>query len=226
MRWLREALELDSLPRIEDSRLAKNLTMQFLLPANGQKQNHPQLIGIGGGPGAGKSFLYDLMKAEGTLVLDAVIHDPDVVMQSIPQYRDEASINPVAAFKKWELPARQLANEILLKALLARYNIIYMRTFALPDSLHFVRAAKTCGYQFDAHMVTCDLEIALKRAKEREKITKRHIPLETIAYRHESVLRLIPDIMNIADSYFIYENNHHGSCPLLKNHSIKREMHY
>lgn len=217
---LRKLLELDSLPKIADQRVAKEITAQFLSAASGKNQASPQLIGIGGGPCAGKSFLYEQMKAAGKLAADAVIHDPDLVMQSIPEYREDAKRNPVAAFGKWELTARQLANEVLLEALLAKYHIIYLRTFALSDSLQFVHAAKECGYRFDAHIVTCDLDVALARAKEREKETKRHIPPETLIQRHEAVLKLIPVITQIADSYFIYENSRDGALPVLKQSSI------
>lgn len=218
---LRKLLELDSLPKVMDSQIARDITIKFLFAANGKKQPFPQLIGIGGGPGAGKSFTYDNMRKEGLLPVDAIIHDPDLVMQSIPQYREDAAINPEEAFKKWELPARQLANYILLKALLSGYNIIYIRSFALSDSLNFVRAAKAFGYKFDVHMITCDLKIALDRAKERESITKRHIPPETLVQRHKAVLELIPEIISISDSYYIYENNKDGASPILANTSIK-----
>lgn len=218
-RWLRKLLEVDSLPKIADEQLVSNITLKFLLGAQGRKQSHPQLIGFGGGPGAGKSFLYEDMKTKSQLPIDAVIHDPDLVMQSIPQYIEEAMRDPVEAFKKWELPARQLANDILMKALLAGYNIIYMRTFALADSLNFVHAAKNLGYKFDIHLVTCELEVALTRAKERESKTKRHIPSETLAQRHQAVLSLIPDIVRIADNYFIYENNDDRHFPVLKDAS-------
>lgn len=218
VRELRNILELDSLPKIDDQQVVKNITAQFLLPAQGQKPNSPQLLGIGGGPCSGKSFLYEHMSAEGKLAAGAVVHDPDLVMQSIPEYREDASKDPIAAFEKWELPARQLANEILLQALLAGYHIIYMRSFAMTESLNFVHAARTFGYGFDAHIVTCDLDVALTRAKERERQTKRHMPPETLIQRHQAVLALIPEIANMADNYFIYENSCDGSPPELKAH--------
>jgi predicted ABC-type ATPase len=218
-KWLRKLLEIDSLPKIADEQLISTITMQFLLGAQGRKQKPPKLIGFAGGPGSGKSFLYEEMKAKGQLPVDAVIHDPDLVMEAIPQYMEEALRDPMEAFKKWELPARQLANDILMKALLAGYNIIYIRTFALSDSLNFVRAAKTLGYQFELHLVTCDLEVALSRAKEREKQTKRHIPPEILAQRHQAVLNLIPNIIMAADRYFIYENNVNKHLPFLKETS-------
>lgn len=205
--WLKKLLELDSLPKIADEPLVAHITRQFLLAAHGKKHRPPQLIAFAGGPGAGKSFLYEAMKSKGQLPPDSVIHDPDLVMQAIPQYLEEARREPVDAFKKWELPARQLANNILMSALLAGYNIIYMRTFALADSLNFVHAAKILGYQVTLHVLTCDLEVALARAKARERQTRRHIPPAVLAQRHQAVLNLIPELIKIADHYFIYENN-------------------
>jgi len=115
------------------------------LPAGGKTQSFPRFIGIGGGPASGKSFLAEMLQANRSLPADAVIHDPDLVMQAIPQYVAESKIDPISAFKKWELPARYLSHIILLEALKAGYNIIYIRTFALPDSLRLVNIAKKNG---------------------------------------------------------------------------------
>lgn len=224
IRELRELLELDSLPNILDQQIANDLTIKFLFPAHGKKQSFPQLIGIGGGPGSGKTFFYECMRDKCAFPTEAVIHDPDLVMQSIPEYKKDALIDPVKAFEKWELPARQLANNILLKALLAKYNIIYIRSFALADSLKFVKAAKEFGYKFDVHIMTCEEKIALDRAEERERITKRHIPPNTLIQRHKAVLDLIPNITSLADNYFIYENNKNGVEPILKYTSIKSKL--
>ncbi len=204
---LRSLLSLDSLPEVEDQFLREKITDQFLMTANEKKQAEPKLFAIGGGPGSGKSFLYEHLKIKGQLPIDAVLHDPDLVMQAIPQYREDAHINPVKAFECWELPARQLANEILLKAFIARYNIIYIRSFATSDSLQFVRYTKMLGYKIDTHILTCDQEVAISRAQEREKITKRHLPIEILMQRHEAVSKLLPEIKDVSDRCFFYENN-------------------
>lgn len=219
MEHLIKLLRVKSLPKIKDQLIRKKLTDQFLLSAKYKKQAVPHLFAIGGGSGSGKSFFYESMKEKGLLPVDSVIHDPDLVMQSIPQYQEEANINPVKAFERWELPALQLANEILLNALISRYNIIYMRSFALPDSLTFIRYAKTVGYKIDIHILTCKHDIAISRVQERERVFKRHLPIETVIQRHEAVSRLLPDIKEVSDNYFIYENNYDGLEPMLKEFS-------
>jgi len=88
---LRKLLELDSLPKIIDPQEVDSITAKFLFAANNKRQAFPQLIGIGGGPGAGKSFLYDHMKSKGMLPADSVIHDPDLVMQFIKKSPRRAS---------------------------------------------------------------------------------------------------------------------------------------
>lgn len=207
IRNLRNILELDVLPRLTNQSEIDSISEKFLAPANGRQQVSPRIIAIAGGPASGKNYLYDHMLAKHILPDNAVMHDPDLVMQSIEQYREDALINPAAAFAKWELPARQLAHEILLNAVLARYHIIYIRSFALPDSFNFVHAVKQLGYQIDIHLLQCDINIALTRAAEREKITKRHIPAETLIQRHQKVLQSIPEITSIADNYYQYENS-------------------
>ena len=101
-----------------------------------------------------------------------------------------------------------------------RYHIVYLRTFALSDSLNFVHASKMFGYRTNISIIRCDLKTAIDRAKKREVETKRHIPADTLIIRHEAVLKIIPHIIDIADNYFIYENNKNGLPPLLKDHSF------
>lgn len=211
---LRNMLMLDSLPKVKDQLVRKKIINQFFANAQ-KKQAVPQLFAIGGGPASGKSLFYENLKAKGQLPLNSVIHDPDLVMQSIPQYQIDASCNPEIAFKNWELLALQLANEILLKAFIAKYNIVYMRTFALPDSLKFVQYAKLYGYKVDIHILSCDYNIAISRALERQKRTKRHLPVEKLLERHDEVAKLLPNIIEISDNYFFYENNKNGDEPIL-----------
>ena len=209
-------LGIDSLPNSIDPVIRTQLIDQFLLTADYKKQDIPHFCAIGGGSGSGKSYFYDTMKAKGLLPLNSVLYDPDLVMLLIPQYQEEALQDPAQAFKRWELPSRQLANELLLHALIARHNITYLRSFALPDSLTVTRYAKSMGYTVDIHLLRCTQEIAISRVQKREQVTKRHIPIETVIQRHEAVTQLLPDIKEVADNYFIYENNTDGFEPILK----------
>lgn len=212
---LRKVLDLDALPKVKDPVIRKEVADHFLLPAQAKQQKHPEILGIGGGPGSGKDFYYERLKATGRIPAHSVIHDPDSVMQCLPQYQNMARINPVMAFRQWELPARQLANEILYMAIIARYHIIYLRSFALSDSLEFMRCAKNLGYRINIHMLTCDHDVALVRSQKREKTANRHFPPEKLIQRHKAVSRGLPEIECVADHYFLYENSHDGSDPVL-----------
>lgn len=213
-------LHLETLPKLEDASLRKKVTDLFLTINHDQKQTPRRMIAIAGAPGAGKSFFYEQMKTNGQLPPNAFIYDPDLIMEAIPQYLNEAMINPIEAFQHWELPARQLANEILMKAILANSPIVYIRSLALPDSLDLIRYIKTINYQLEIHLLTCDQEIAISRVKKREKITKRHLPTEVLIQRHEAFTKLLPDIIKIADHYYVYENNVDGQLPILKYSSL------
>jgi predicted ABC-type ATPase len=217
---LRNLLKLDSLPAIGDPFLCETITDQFLSTANEIMQPDPRIVAIGGGPGAGKSYFYELLKAKGRVPKESVMSDPDLIMQAIPQYQQAITHHPVKAFEHWELPARQLTNDILLKALMARYHIVYMRSFALPDSLEFIHQAKMLGYKVDIHLLICDVTIAMSRSQEREKMTKRHLPKETLVQRHAAVSRLLSDIKDAADNFYFYENNHNGLDPVLIESSV------
>ncbi|HEV2614817.1 MAG TPA: zeta toxin family protein [Gammaproteobacteria bacterium] len=174
-------------------------------------KNTPQLICIAGGPGSGKSYFYESLKSRGEIPTDAVIHDPDLIMEAMPEYQKDAKHDPAKAFERWELPARQRANEILIEALNARYTIVYIRSFALPDSLEFIQHAKQLGYEITMNILFCDLHTAIRRVKNRE----RYLSIETLVQRHEAVEVILPELMRIADKYYFYENNIDNSEPVL-----------
>lgn len=214
LQQLRDILRLDQLPIVEDPILRTKVMRQFL-PTAGQKPDTPSLTAIGGGPGAGKSYFYDLLSAQGKLPLNAALHDPDLVMLSLPGYQADAVTDPVLAFKRWEAPALQLANDILLEALMARHHIVYLRSFALVDSMAFVRQARELGYHISTHVMTCSDETAFARVSTREKETRRHVPRETTLERHATVRQHLPHIREMSDCYFLYENNTNDRHPTL-----------
>src|SRR5581483_11037373 len=90
---LRNLLNLDQLSRIEDAALRSKVIRQFL-PSGKENTGTPVLIAIGGGPGAGKSYFYDLLHTQGKLPSYAALHDPDLVMLSLPGYQADARTDP------------------------------------------------------------------------------------------------------------------------------------
>jgi len=63
------------------------------------------------------------------------------------------------------------------------------------------------GYRFEAHIVTCNIDVALARAAKRESETKRHIPPQVLIERHNMILKLLPEIEVLAESFEIYQND-------------------
>ncbi|KTD60900.1 Zeta toxin [Legionella santicrucis] len=177
--------------------------------------NSSKIVAIGGGPASGKSYFYELLKRSNRLPEEYILHDPDLVMQSLPEYEIDSQNDLASAFARWEKPALQLANILLRNALLARNNIVYLRTLALPDSLAFLREARSLGYEIETHLLICDKELAISRAIEREQIINRHLSIETLLERHEAVNTLLNDIKNASNQFYLYENNINGAEPIL-----------
>jgi len=107
----------------------------------------PVIYVIAGGPGAGKNTLFEMLSRKGLIPVNAFISEPDEIMEMLPDYAVMKEVDPVAAFAKWQIPARELTNEMTEKARSNRMDIVYIRTLALADSTSFLKNIKQDGYK-------------------------------------------------------------------------------
>lgn len=161
--------------------------------------DHPFLIHMLGIPGAGKSTYYARHKEE---LPPHVFVGFDYVMEALPSYqKDLKEIGSVEAFKKWELPARVMGYELLQRAIAAKKNIFMDHGGSPQAHAELLSNIKTLGYKTKMIYVTCDVNVALKRVVEREKITHRHTPPQMIIDRAELIARLVPQYKGIVDEF-------------------------
>lgn len=168
----------------------------------------PVIYVIAGGIGAGKTSFRKNLLAKGRLPEDAVLHDPDAVMQSLPGYLKmmEETGDAARAFETWEMPARFLAEEILSAAVWSQRDVIYERTCAIETAPDFLKNIKKQGYRIEMHLLHTDLDTALTRARRREDAEGRHTPQSVIRERYAALLRLWPEYRQIADRIALYDN--------------------
>lgn len=168
----------------------------------------PVIYVIAGGIGAGKTSFRKNLLAKGRLPEDAVLHDPDAVMQALPGYLKMLAEtgDKASAFATWEMPARFLAEEILSAAVWSKRDVIYERTCAIDTAADFLKHVKKQGYRIEMHLVHSDLDTALARARRREEEEQRHTPPAVIRERYAALLRLWPQYRNIADRIALYDN--------------------
>jgi len=168
----------------------------------------PVIYVIAGGIGAGKTSFRKSLLAKGRLPEDAVLHDPDAVMQALPGYLkmlDETG-DTASAFATWEMPARFLAEEILSAAVWSKRDVIYERTCAIDTAPAFLKNVKEQGYRIEMHLLHTDLDTALERARRREGVEGRHTPPSVIRERYTALLRLWPEYRALADRIALYDN--------------------
>lgn len=180
----------------------KRITSLFL--SGCKKSNTPLFTVIGGGIGSGKSTFYKKSKIMG------VHHDPDAVLNQIKGYQDDTKSGIAEdirkAFAKWELPARELSEEILDQALNQKFDIVYSRTCSTDETPQFLKDVKGKGYKIIFNGIYADLKMCLERAQRRMKIENRYSPPEVVTERHQKFLKLLPLYKEIADDFYFYQS--------------------
>ena len=170
---------------------------------------NPIIFAVAGIPASGKSsFIQEKMK-ENFFPEEVFIHDCDAVMDSLKGYQsDLQSLGSAIAFQNWELPARALAESMLMEAIHARQNIIYDRSCALPSSYLFLKeVVELHRYTLVMHVLDVSKEEAHSRAKEREKETGRQVPEEFFLERKKGLKALWPAYLKLAKQCCVYDSN-------------------
>ena len=162
----------------------------------------PQLIQVGGIPGAGKSTFCRQMQFPGAIYLSF-----DEVMESIPDYRrDIYVLGGAEAFMKWEMPARVVGYEVLRRAVIRKLNIFFEHSGVNDAHIELFKNVKLLGYKTEVDYILCNTQVAYKRTLIREKATRRHTPKELIEQRAALIDKYIGQYKKIADKTFIYDS--------------------
>lgn len=172
----------------------------------------PTIYAAAGSPAAGKTTFVAYALKQKILPGSAFVHDCDWVMTQLEGYQADLQLfGAEAAFKKWELPARALAEVELQKAITEGRDVIYDRSCALASSYSFLKKViQNNGYQLVMHVVYLDKDKTFSRAKERESKTGRHIPESMILERLEMISALWLHYLSISQEAFLYVNRADG----------------
>lgn len=172
-------------------------------------QTAPFLYAIAGIPAAGKTSFRINAVAKGVLPAHAFVHDCDAVMEAIPEYQQQlAQEGTAAAFRKWEITARELAEQQLQNPIQLKRDIIYDRSCALPESYTLIKnLVEQHGYRLIMHVLMINADEAKKRAIHREKQHGRHLPESLIVERLQYLRDLWPKYLQLATEAFILDNN-------------------
>lgn len=164
----------------------------------------PTLYAMAGIPGSGKSGFVDAALADGRYPKNALLVDPDRVMQMIPDYlRDMADRGSETAFQNWELPTRAFTYDLLNEAIEKRFNIVQDMGMVRRENLDRVRQMKALGYRFEMSYLYCPASEAIRRLQYRA----RHTAADMVMERESTLKFLLPEYMAIADKFTVYDNS-------------------
>lgn len=180
------------------SEMSEQVIDKFLSPAPIVIQ--PCLMHMLGIPAAGKSTYYQEHKDE---FPPHVFVGFDTVMEALPLYqKDLEKHGSVYAFRRWELPARVIGYELLERAIAAKKNIFFDHGGTPTAHAELLRNIKVLGYRTEMIYIKCDVDVAQKRAIEREKKTyRRHTPPQIIIDRAKLTEDLVPVYKEIVDDF-------------------------
>ncbi|MGN1063016.1 MAG: zeta toxin family protein [Alphaproteobacteria bacterium] len=158
---------------------------------------NPCFVQISGIPGSGKStYCKDFLETHPNYAYVSF----DQIMERLTPYRQDVKMHgAVAAFEKWEIPARIMGYELLRRLIDKRANVLLEHSGVNEAHVQLAQNVKKLGYKTDIRFVMCPLETAMKRVKAREEQTHRHTPTHVICRRAAAVAEYYEKYTKVAD---------------------------
>ncbi|ABN07058.1 Uncharacterized protein-like protein [Methanocorpusculum labreanum Z] len=127
----------------------------------------------------------------------------DPVVKAMPEGREK------------DLAAWHGTNAWRTKALRDRHhNIKWETVFSHPGRMDVIREAKELGYfVILVYVTTIDPAINVERVLMRAAQGGHGVPEEKIRSRYERSVKLLPDMLDLADEALVYDNSYHKSPP-------------
>lgn len=168
----------------------------------------PVLVHSLGIPGCGKSSLFKILeknwyeksKSSPTLL------GFDQVMQSHPDY--QAYPDKIAAFDKFELPAREAGYRVLDKLLEKRAHILFDNGGSADSHPALLRRAQhDFGYKVILISIFTPVSISASRVDLRAEQTGQHTPMHYLQERFDKLQKLLPEYKALTPHFFEIDNS-------------------
>jgi predicted ABC-type ATPase len=173
------------------------------LSAAAPAQKHPFFINITGVPGAGKStFLPALTQVLADRAPQIIAFDR--MMNLIPEYHAEPDRE--AAFRNFEVPAREGGYALIRALIEKRANAIFEHSSALVAHTHLLSFAREQGYYTCIVQLRAPLDAAKHRVDERQQRVGRHTPHSFVDERARAFAELLPRYQQIVHRYMEFVN--------------------
>lgn len=140
---------------------------------------NPTILQISGIPGSGKSTYCKTHQIDNFLYLSF-----DKIMVSLKSYQETLKLyGSVEAFNRYEMVARVIGYELLNRAISMRLNIMFEHSGTNNAHIELFKNITKLGYKTAVNFIMCNKELAIKRAEDRAKETKRYVPRSLIEER-------------------------------------------
>lgn len=147
----------------------------------------PEIIVFAGPNGSGKSTITKMAK-----VIEPYINADDIKRTNYCT----------------DLEAAQLAEKMREQAIASNKSFTFETVMSTDRNLKLLKKAKEKGYFIRCiYVLTADVNINILRVESREAIGGHGVPEDKIRSRYNKALKLIPELVDIADVMHIYDNS-------------------
>jgi predicted ABC-type ATPase len=147
----------------------------------------PEIIVFAGPNGSGKSTITKMAK-----IIEPYINADDIKRTNYCS----------------DLEAAQLAEEMREQAIAEGRSFTFETVMSTDRNLKLLKKAKEKGYFIRCiYVLTADVNINVVRVKSREVIGGHGVPEDKIRSRYIKALKMIPELIEVADVMHIYDNS-------------------
>lgn len=111
------------------------------------------MLGI---PGSGKStFIRNIKEVDAD---NCIVIGFDNIMEKIPYYReDNVNLGHVESFSRWEIPARVIGYELLIRSIESDLSIFFDHSGLCEQHISLIKNINNYGYRTIMKFINCDL---------------------------------------------------------------------
>ncbi len=190
-----------------------------------EKGTHPFAILVGGGTASGKSQLRKeiIEKELKKNNLSYTLVDADEIKLHLPHYHELLVTNPSQAAALVHKESTHIRDLALNKLIQERTSFIYEGTMTkYRNYLELIMKLKEADYLIHVWIADVPLEVARKRAKNREKETGRRVPDSVINNTHKQIPRSFLLLKHLVHTYQLFDTQKGYTLFFSNTHLDKR----
>lgn len=165
----------------------------------------PVFLHMLGIPGAGKTTFLEILMHEWNGPSMPHLLGFDQVMQSMPAYQQME--DKIAAFDRFELPARDEGYRILYELMEENRSILFDNGGSAASHIDILKRAANKGYRLVLVAISTPVEMAQRRVDARSISEGRHTPMNYLEDRAQKLDELRTSYRSLTPHYFEIENN-------------------